>query len=183
MKIISSILILFILTHYTANAQLTKGTWLLGGNGSYRSSKYNVPGGQDSKQTLIGINGNIGYFVRDKFAIGLKPGYERYDAVDFSRYISNEYKIGPFVRLYFLPNERQVNLFAELSHQFGYRSVKGGGSFNNNNFSGLAGVAAFLNTTIALEFTLGYSYYLYNNNTGDVKSIIAGVGFQFHLEN
>jgi len=166
----------------TADCQITKRNWMIGGAASFRSSNYNLGGGFSSKQTIVQLSGDVGYFIIDKFAAGLKPGYNRMETKS-PHNIVNTYEIGPFARYYFLPSEKYVNIFSEVSYQYGITKSNQGVSQNSNNFSGVLGCAAFFNSSVALEFTLGYSSYLYNNNSGKVNSVIAGVGFHFHLEN
>ncbi|MGE5107959.1 MAG: outer membrane beta-barrel protein, partial [Sphingobacteriales bacterium] len=161
--------------------QINKNNWMIGGAASLRASNYDLGGGFSSKQTIVQLSGDVGYFIIDKLAIGLKPGYSRTETNN-PHIIANAYEIGPFVRYYFLPKEKYVNIFSELSYQYGIMKTNQGVSQNSNNFSGLIGCAAFFNSSVALEFTLGYSSYLYNNNSGKVNSVIAGVGFHFHLE-
>ncbi len=182
-----TILLFFIASAFYnhADCQITKGNWMIGGAASFKSSKYDF-GGVSSKQTLVQLSGDVGYFIIDKFAIGLKLGYERTGINGSSNPLNNvnanTYNIGPFARYYFLPAEKYVNIFSELSYQYGLMKTSQGASQNSNNFSGLVGCAAFFNSSVALEFTLGYSSYLYNNNAGKVNNVIAGIGFHFHLE-
>lgn len=179
-----SILLFFItFTFYNnAHSQITKGNWMIGGSASFRSSNYERVAGFPSKQTLVQLSGEVGYFIIDKLPIGLKPGYDRTEAYNPHNVI-NTYSIGPFARYYFLPVDRYANIFSEISYQYGITKTNQTSFANNNkNFSGVAGLAVFFNTSVALEFTLGYSVYLYNYNSGKVKSIIAGIGFHFHLE-
>lgn len=168
-----------------ANSQITERNWMVGGAASFRSSKYDL-GGVSTKQTTAQLSGDVGYFIIDKLAIGLKPDYERTGTKGNSNPLNdvnvNTYKIGPFARYYFLPAEKYVNIFSELGYQYGLMKTNQGVSQNSNNFSGVLGCAAFFNSSVALEFTVGYSSYLYNNNAGKVNSVIAGIGFHFHLE-
>ncbi len=154
---------------------------MMGGGASFRSAKYEF-GGVTTIQTTAQLSGDVGYFILDKFSTGLKPGYSRTET-DRPHNIANTYVIGPFVRFYFLQPEKYVNIFSELGYQYGITMTNQGVKENSNNFSGLLGCAAFFNSNVALEFTLGYSSYLYNNNRGKVNSVVAGVGFHFHLEN
>ncbi len=179
-------ILLFLITsafYNNADCQITKDNWMIGGAASFRSSKYN---GASTKETNSQLSGDVGYFIVDKLAIGLKLGYEETGTKGNSNPINdmnvNTYNIGPFVRYYFLPAEKYVNIFSELSYQYGLMKTSQGVSQNSNNYSGVLGCAAFFNSSVALEFTLGYSYYLYNNNTGKVNNVIAGIGFHFHLE-
>ncbi len=179
-----SILLFFIafIFYNNAHSQITKGNWMIGGAASFRSSDYENVAGFPSKQTLLQLSGEVGYFIIDKFALGLKPGYDRTEGNN-PRKIVNNYSVGPFARYYFLPVDRYVNIFSELSYQHGIQKTNQTSFVNNNNdFSGVGGLPFFLILSVALEFTLGYSVYLYNYNSGKVKSVIAGIGFHFHLE-
>jgi len=179
-----SILLFFIgfIFYHNADSQITKGNWMIGGAASFRSSDYERVPGFLSKQTLIQLSGEVGYFIIDKLALGLKPGYDRTDTYN-PHNIVNTYSLGPFARYYFLPIDKYVNIFSELSYQHGIQKTNQTSFGNNsNNFSGVGGLAVFFNSSVALEFTLGYSVYLYNYNSGRVKSVIAGIGFHFHLE-
>lgn len=176
-------IVLFLITsafYNHADCQITKGNWMIGGAASFMASKYDL-GGVSSKQTVAQLSGDVGYFIVDKLAAGLKPGYGRSET-NSPHNVVNTYAIGPFVRYYFLPTERHVNIFSELSYQYGLKKTNQGISQNSNNLSGVLGCAAFFNSSVALEFTVGYSSYLYNNNAGKVNSVIAGIGFHFHLE-
>jgi hypothetical protein len=175
------LLFLIFFTFYNnANSQITKGNWMIGGAASFKSSVYGH-GAASSKQTIVQLSGDVGYFVIDKFAAGLKPGYSRTETNN-PHIVVNTYEIGPFLRYYFLPEDAPVNIFPQLSYQYGWMKTNQGVKQNSNDFSGILGCAVFFNTSVALEFTLGYSHYLYNNNTGKVNNVIAGIGFHFHLE-
>ena len=113
----------------------------------------------------------------------MKPSYDRTEITGYSNVTVSSYSLGPFARYYFLPSDKYVNIFSELSYQYGItKTSQSSSSFNNNKISGIVGCSAFFNTSVGLEFTLGYSSYLYSNNSAKVKSIIAGIGFHFYLE-
>lgn len=161
--------------------QITKNNWMVGGAASLRSSNYDLGGGATSKQSVVQLSGDVGYFIFDKFVTGLKPGYNR-TATKNPHNIVSTYNIGPFLRYYFLPKEKYVNIFSELSYQYGVtKNNQISSNTKSNNLTGTAGCAIFFNSSVALEFTLGYSAFSYNNS-GNVKSVIAGIGFHFHLE-
>ncbi|WP_304064208.1 hypothetical protein [Pedobacter glucosidilyticus] len=68
------ILLLICLAFKPSFAQLEKGNWLVGGSGSFSSSKYKgIP--VDFTQTNIDISTTLGYFVLNKFVTGLSGGY------------------------------------------------------------------------------------------------------------
>ena len=159
---------------------------MIGGGASFRSSKYEAP--VSSTEIVAQLSGDVGYFVIDKLSIGLKPEYERNEVKENTNHqIINTYRLGPFVRYYLLPNEKYVNMFSEISYQYGITNTNQiSSTTKSNKLSGLLGCAVFFNSSVALEFTLGYSSYRYSAdsfaNTGRVKSVIAGIGFQFYLE-
>ena len=167
----------------TANSQITKGNWMVGGDGSYSSFRSRkVDGSGKFSPFSIRVNPNIGYFFKDKMAVGvsLEMGFgER----DFHVLMS------PFFRYYFLKQDKIINIFSSINAGYGKRFNY---SFNNNyNLSKLGiktGSVIFLNENIGLEVFADYSlnYYQYANilgRTGYVDYIKIGVGFQIHLEN
>lgn len=184
-KNIFIILFVFFATH--AQAQLSKNTWISGGDGKFSSYRNESPGLQTSYYNDINISANIGYFIVDGFALGLKPG------VYYSRNRSkggtgtgggvNRYLIGPFARYYFLNHEKQFNILVEATGQIGLVDFNAHGPAKS--FSVYSGPVIYLNSLIGLEFLLGYTY-----NTEKVasrayelttKGFSAGIGFQIHL--
>jgi hypothetical protein len=176
----------------SANCQLDKKTWLVGGTGSisssndsYTTSTYS----QTSKTTEIKISPTVGYFLADKFAAGLKTSFSKYKSrVDGSGGLYtnvNRFEVGPFARYYFLPKEKQVNIVTEASYQFGRYSFKDINQKGNiNTLSFLAGPTIYFNNSVGLEFLVGYK-----SRTEDIKDsykqtqkgLQIAIGFQFHL--
>ncbi|HSR37582.1 MAG TPA: hypothetical protein VLL95_01610 [Phnomibacter sp.] len=185
---------LFLLFSIVARSQLTKGTWIAGGAASFYSTqnKYasNIAN-QTSDVLRLSINPSIGYFLADKFAIGLRPNYTKNKAqvTSTSGLATNEnrFDIGPFARYYFLQAEKQFNLLADISYQYGvywFKPTKG----NRNTFSASAGTVVFFNSSVGLELLLGY--YTQKETINDAvktineqKGLQMTIGFQFHLEN
>lgn len=62
--------IFFILT---AKSQITKGNWLVGGNASFSSLQNSSSASVQFKQTNVEISSLAGYFLKDKFAVGVNP--------------------------------------------------------------------------------------------------------------
>ena len=175
----------------TAKSQLNKGNWLVGGTGKFysyndytSSSTYNVEG----KYTEIAISPSVGYFVIDKLAFGLKPTFSSLKGKVTSPGggITNiqRYWIGPFGRYYFLEKEKPYNIVTDISYQFGLFN-SGGQKGKLTNFSALVGPVIYFNTSVGIEFLLGYSYT--KEDIEAVNKIITkgfqiAVGFQIHLE-
>lgn len=94
------------------------------------------------------------------------------------------YWVGPFARYYILPAENQYNLLADLSYQFGFYggTVKG----DLRTFSALTGPVIYFNSTVGLEFLLGY--YSRKDKDSEISRINISKGFhivvglQIHLE-
>lgn len=164
-----------------SNAQITKGNWMVGGNASFSSTKTESQDVSTATRTYLQLQPNIGRFFSDKFAAGLKALIQ-HQKVKFGSSPEQKqtfYGIGPFVRYYFLPVDQQVNLFSEGNYQ---HYISNPGSQNSNNYSIAVGTVVYLNNSVGIELSLGYS--VTNNNEDKVKNkaILAGLGLQIHLE-
>ena len=173
--------------------QLDKGVWLVGGTGSLLSSKYEYTSPTlsfSSDRLNIGVAPNIGYFVADKLALGLRMNYSKNkDQVNgagggYSNV--NRFSLGPSVRYYLLDKESRYNLLTEINYQYGlysFKPTKG----NSNTFNALVGPVIYLNTSVGLEFLVGYySTTETIKQIGEITTKQNGfqfsIGFQIHLE-
>ena len=171
----------------SAFSQIDKGSFLVGGAVNFRSNKYESSS-ISSNNIVYQIQPNIGYFVLDRLAAGIKAGYQRSRyRVENSSFFEkrSEYAIAPFARYYFLPNTEKFNLFADASYQWGWASSTSNdysepSIYKLRGYSIAAGPALFLNPRVALELTIGYSY---TNTTYEQKNytIESGIGLQIHL--
>lgn len=192
------ILLLIVTTQFTkANAQLNKGTWLFGGNGSlfsYNQSYTAPPPNPDftGKFTSIDLSANVGYFFADKFAGGLRPYFSTYKGETSGGAIANELKfaIGPFARYYFLNTDRQFNILTDISYQVGINKLFSGDKPQGkyNTLSIMAGTEVFFNSAVGLEVLVGYKNLVasFENSPSAYKNTMQGfqtsIGFLFHLE-
>src|SRR5574338_715106 len=128
------ILIALSLTAYyiSASAQLSKNTWLVGGNGrfySYNSEYNSVAYSNEAKYSQFDISASVGYFVIDKLASGLRPTFSsikgRVTTPGGLHTNVQRYWIGPFVRYYFLDKENQINILTDIAYQFGLFNATG----------------------------------------------------------
>ena len=72
MKIYTTLItIAFVSFSLNSFSQITKGNWLVGGSGTYSSTKYNSAQSIDGKTSTFQISPNIGYFFVDKLACGV----------------------------------------------------------------------------------------------------------------
>ena len=100
---------------FICHSQITKDNWLLGGSGTFSHDKTTFSTGE-SVSTQLSINPRIGYFVADRFAVGLYGNYER-GSTKSNNIKPNytNYGVGPFIRYYFLPLENRTNLLLETN--------------------------------------------------------------------
>jgi len=175
-----------------AKSQLTKNNWLVGGTGSFytykdyfSSSTYT----SEAKYTQIDISPLIGYFVVDKLAFGLQPTFSsirgKVTTSGGLRTNVRRYLIGPFGRYYLLEKDKPFNILTHISYQYGIQTIDGEKEGTTNTFSALVGPVIYFNTSVGIEFLLGY-----NSSKVDVESAFKeikkgfqiAVGFQIHLE-
>jgi hypothetical protein len=167
-----------------ANAQITKGNWLVGGTGYFTSASYSGTTAASYKQTIIQISPNIGYFFIDKLSIGLKPGYS-YNKTNLGTTptSSSTFSVGPFARYYLLNIKNQVNIFSEVNYQFNKTTTTDNQSFSYNQFSVSAGPVIFFNSSVGLELSIGYTRGKYGSDATSMDNTLrVGVGFQIHLD-
>ncbi len=181
-------------TIFNGNAQLAKKVWLVGGAGSFLASKYSyssTASSSSSNRIDINVSSNVGYFVIDKTALGLRLGYIKFkDVVEGSggniQTNDNRLYIGPFARYYFLNLEKQYNLLIDVNYQHGFymsRSING----SINTLSASFGPVIYLNSAIGLEFLLGYYSRKETirdswNTSNQQKGFQVSIGFQLHLD-
>lgn len=186
--------LVFLLLFLNASAQLDKGIWLVGGTGNFLSSKYensSLINSYTSNRLDIAVSSNVGYFVIDKLALGLKMGFTKYkeQVVSTGGLYSNvnRFSFGPFVKYYFLEKDKQYNILTDLSYQYGlysFKPTKG----NSNTFNASVGPVIYFNTSVGLEFLLGYystkeTIKQNGDNITKQSGFQIGIGFQIHLEN
>lgn len=187
---------------FSSTAQLDKKKWLIGGIGTFRSTNDDYSSttvASENKRTEIKITPNIGYFIIDKFAVGLKSSlsWNKNKGLTanttFSTSTATRFDYGPFVRYYFLDKEKPFNLLVDLSYQFGNLKFKESNEKGvRNNFSVMAGPVLYFNSSVGIEFLLGYKIekekltkststpqYFY---TDTKKGMQVSIGLQIHLE-
>ncbi|MBN8663809.1 MAG: hypothetical protein J0L83_04510 [Chitinophagales bacterium] len=182
--------------------QISKGNWLVGGSGqlsAYSSTNTNVSPAreQNVKALYISVSPNIGYFIKDKFAVGLRPAltWEKGKAGDAfapdgsvvgsgGKLTQIRFVIGPFCRYYLLDTEKPFNILIEAAYQYGIGSPK---PLNERQsiFSAGLGPVIYFNSSVGLEFLLGYNNTILNAEgyyRTSKNSIQLNIGVQIHLE-
>lgn len=176
---------------FTVHAQLDKGTWLAGGTGkfySYTSQYSSATYSNEASYTQIDLSPNVGYFVVDKLAFGIRPTFSsikgKVTTAGGGSTNVQRYWIGPFGRYYFLKPDKQVNIVTDVAYQYGIFNA-GGQKGKLNTFSAMAGPVVYFNSSVGLEFLLGYSSSLEDveqANKESRKGFQIGIGFQIHLQ-
>lgn len=178
--IVAASLFLFVFT--TANAQITKGNWLMGGNGSYSRSNQTSDFAAE-KVTRLNLSPNVGYFFIDKLAGGIRAvfNYEHYKH-SFATSRRTTFDFGPFARYYFLHPDKLVNLFSEAAVLI--NTFKADAIADNTYaiYSFTGGIAVFLNSSVAIEGGLNYELLSRQPHNTRVKTLAFKVGFQIHLQ-
>jgi hypothetical protein len=184
MKILKTTASFILLCTITANAQVTKGNWMVGGSGNFTSYKSTF---QSNNIEVINtgngfnISPNLGYFVVDNFAVGTTVGFN-FSNPSGANNNSHGYGISPFVRYYFRNSEKIINPFLQTSYGFGRSKSEIGDSNKTSGYSIKAGSAIFFNSSVALELSLNYISSKYNNPDTTYNDFTIGIGFQIHLE-
>jgi hypothetical protein len=187
-----AILIFMIFIFSQVNSQITKGNWLVGGNLSYKYTKYQSSAFVNYKYSEFTISPDVGFFVVDKFASGIRTSLmfskSKYPSTGgaFS-YPSkrNSFSVGPFARYYFLDTKSVLNLFAEGGYQYQLRKDIAPGMSAvqiSNVYYFNAGPVLYFNSSVGMEFTVGYLSVKYNDASGRDNTIQTSIGFQIHLE-
>ena len=178
---------LLLLCMQVVSAQLTKGNWLVGGNANYSSDKQTVPNTLQSSSKSFAVLPNIGFFIKDKFAVGLAPGIAYVQSKNGPTKVSvTSYIIGPVVRYYFLNVENTTNIFIQGKAGYSSNHFNNGpnnkSSTSNVTYSLDAGPVIYFNSSVGLEFTLGWSYNKVTTDKSYLNSLKLGIGFQIHLQ-
>jgi hypothetical protein len=168
-----------------ANSQTTKGNWLVGGSASYASTNYKSDAGSKSIGFVFNLSPNIGYFLADKFATGIKIGIGKsgYKAQGTSvSSIYTDFNVGPFVRYYLLSSDKQFNIITEGSYQYGFTADELRRLTTKNTFAFAAGPVVYFNSSVGLEFLVGYATYKNLGFSGSNSTVQVGLGLQVHLQ-
>lgn len=157
-------------------AQVNKGQWLIGGDAGFSSSKT----GSGPSLTSISLSPNVGYFFINNFAGG---GRISFASVSQNSQTASAVLAAPFLRYYFLPSSKNVNVFADASYGFGSTKASGGSSSSFNAYQIMAGPAIFLNPKTALQFAPFYRSESNGSGNSRTNTIGIEIGFQIHIGN
>ncbi len=158
MKVLKFILLgIAVQLSFTLSAQTNKGSFLIGGDASYTSSKNTVMG-NETKQTQISINPTVGYFIIDNLVLGasLPLSFSQSRSSGFqSDSKSSSITLGPLAR-YYVPIGK-YSIFTEVKYTLGLIKVEG------PTFDPISGSVIFLTNKgkdKILSFGLGTTYFI-----------------------
>ena len=183
MKTYKAIILVSLLFISAANAQITKGNWMVGGSGNFTNYKSTFDNnGTEITQTGSGltISPNLGYFIVDNVALGTIVSFS-FSNPSGDNNNSQGYGISPFIRYYFRKSDKMINPFLQTSYSFNEGKSDSGGSNKSTGYTIKGGSAIFFNSSVALELSLNYDSSKYNSNSKS-NNFTAGIGFQIHLE-
>lgn len=186
MKKIKLAIISSVILSLTAKSQITKNNWMLGGVINYSSIHRNSENyGPSQVGYRFNINPNVGYFVVNKFAVGIKTsigkeGYKTPGTQGYNKY--SDFNIGPYFRYYFLNTEKNINILSEAMYQYGFEKGNQNDPASKNTFVFSGGPVFYFNTVVGMEFLISYSTSKFSGIKGSNNIVMIGVGLQVHLE-
>lgn len=183
MKKISIAILFFLSLSSAALAQHLKGKWLLGGNieSSTRNGTLSNPA-VDYKSSQLTLGPKAGYFLSDRWAVGLAPTFSSANTKGTSDVTkAKSYSIAPFVR-YYQPIGEKLAIFGELngiSYQTGWnKKTNSTGelmqhydyrTYNVGVFV-RPGIVWFVTPKFGLETSIGSLGYGYYNGKNTIET-------------
>ncbi len=174
---------------------ITKGNFLIGGSasGGYYSQKYTYSSSSTANTTSAidaSLYPSIGYFIIDGLAVGLSLNASISEGLKENKYSSLGFGLGPFIK-YYTP----IGLFVGSKFNYSLSSAKFDSKkfYNDNsiNVSPEVGYAYFINSKVAIETSLNYSFYLSNrtfanqsqnpDDSNKYNRLYFSLGFQIFL--
>lgn len=165
--ILLSFILILVGIQYSA-AQLSKGTFLVGGTLSANAKSTKAQSSEWITRS-INVSPNLSYFVANNLAVGLiTPWDYTYEKLKSSGTVTttSTYFVGPVVRYYFPFGSWAV--FPTASFMHGWRTMKyGHPQYNDfstkvkgsmNSFSGGVGITYFVAKNVGVEGVLSYRH-------------------------
>lgn len=194
-SLIASILLVgFVIAE--ADAQTTKGSFLVGGSGYLQRNKYHVASSTTivaSPTTTFSITPTVGYFPVNNFMIGLQGNYlHSWQSQNDVKGRSNSFTIGPVLRYYF-PFAGRFAAFPEAAAQYNQLNTKANGVFPDGTvideksksvtavYRAGAGVTWFVRPNIGIEMVLGYQQTNQKSRSDYTSILYSRLAVQFYL--
>jgi hypothetical protein len=180
-----TLLSLSIIVTNTAMSQINKGQFLVGGNISFESVRYDERNVVLYKDRTFLVSPNIGYFFIPKLAGGLRLNCFFYKQTT-SVFTETDISLSPFLRYYLLSQKQKFNVLVDASYfhsrsktRFINNPTPAIGRTNGYNVS--VGPSIFLNEHIALEFLVGYKHTKGKDLDNKTITVNTALGLQVHL--
>jgi hypothetical protein len=187
MKKFTLLALIALTVSFSTHAQLTKKSWLAGGSLGVSASSDGYLG-TDISYSTYSIAPKAGYFFIDHLAAGilLNTTFSHYHYADqYQDQNQNSHSLGfgPFVRYYFLPVAKPVNILLEVYDQYTINGNNGSANSHTNSYGFAAGPTFFLNPSVALECTFGYAWTKPTAQTVSLANHVfkTAIGFQVYL--
>lgn len=199
-------LLLFALSFvlHSLSAQTRKHDWLVGGTAlvhfkTIRTLQtFNAVTDVKIRYTNLNISPDAGYFLTDRFVAGVRLLYANHNinvlsGTELNFGGSKDYGAGPFVRYYFLPSTKRLNIILDGSYQFAtQRSTayihidnRPAGTLVTNhggyNASIMGGPVFNVNSKLGVELLAAYTNFKYSDLTGKANRLMAGLGVHVYL--
>lgn len=182
-----TLLVLLVAITTSSFTQIRKGQFIIGGNINFESTKSESSINPTSVSNNFFLSPNIGYFIINKMATGLRIDVRSYNfkTQNLQTHQINT-SLSPFLRYYFLPISKKVNVYIDASYihnKSKWSSDSNPGYFEKAKGYYLSvGPSIFLTNQIALEFTLGYRHSK-SDNFGETREnrFNNGFGLQIHF--
>lgn len=159
-----------------SNAQIQKDNWMLGGQ---------VANAQFTNGLNINLTPQVGYFLKDNWAVGAKLGTNIYSLKGVSG-VQAKWNLGAFTRYYL--NKNDVSTLLKNGRFFGEATVGLGGdnsshaSSTNGAQLGIgAGYAYFITKNVSLDAILKFDATVGVGSSTGNGNIGLNVGFQIFL--
>ena len=161
-------------------SQTSKGTWLVGGDVGFSSSKYG-----EAKMTQIAVLPEAGYFVINNLVVGMavkvSTATSNSGASGAADLKSSSAYFGPYVQYYFASLGKNAKLYGSGIFAFGSSKQGSNASVQETGWGFSAGPAFFLNKNVSLEIGIGYTTAKLKGDTESSNSFGIQGGFQIHL--
>lgn len=187
------ITVLFLLITIGANAQMEKGTILIGGTGRFSADKSDQDEAfykQNFKQTQYAVEPKSGIFVMDRLAVGLTVSVQHlkqdqyvyslnplYESMTNTESKTSQFAIGPFLRYYLFPAKQKINLFSEIGWTYGKEKTRIESAQALSPSFGSGGMPSF-STSVA---TSEYNVNTFSIQAGPVVFINPKVSFELSI--
>lgn len=185
-------------------AQLYRKQWLVGAsfNGNYSSTTVTanqISSPNQSKSLSISTPIGVGYFVTNKWAVGIRSNYgfsKTENTYTFNDYFSTldqtivdqskQFLIGGFTRFYFLPKQNRFNIYCDAGYNYGeLRNTAPDVFATIKQLTTSIAPVFIINKHVSLEFIFSYvrqSTIIKSTSTPN-NAFLFGIGFQAHLGN